>query len=321
MFWLDWEDKAAQLDEKMELQATVHGDAVDGKDCHYVVLQNGINGNGCDWLRFIPTEVLKDPTVMVIVSRVNETWHTHDGLKNAGYRLANLIENRVPPKARLTVVGHSLGGLIVRAALIDLARRGVQLDERWRPEVFCTFSTPHLGTFQWLGMVSSPAAAIGFVSVGEILDIGARVAGTGAACSNGIFSAEEREILTKFRRRILFGACPWADDRTVPCFSSLLLSHDCVGRVRTRPHDAADEGEPMVVNQSEMMPYSSKGDVSEFTMLQWEKFMVSIPDGSFFTVRGQMRHTGIISHGTFEAPRVRTHFWRDIVGSRAVGDN
>ena len=165
-WWAATDDKVRQLESKLGLSQHTPGDEERGSpdERHYVVLQNGINGDAGDWLNFVMDEVVRDRTVVVIVSRENERSKTNDGLDAAGRRLADLIESKVPVGARLSVVGHSMGGLVVRSALLDLNSRSTEVHERWQLQVFCTFSTPHLGTVSAPGFVSMAARKINYVS-------------------------------------------------------------------------------------------------------------------------------------------------------------
>ena len=109
---------------------------------HHVVFQNGLDGNAGDWLRFISDAALADRRFKVVVSPVNQDAATHDGLEATSKRLASFLEQTVP-EGPLSVVGHSMGGLVLRKALLALDAAGTL--SRWDLRVMCTFSTPHLG--------------------------------------------------------------------------------------------------------------------------------------------------------------------------------
>lgn len=280
MTWWAAEDKARQLESKLAELSQPPGD----EECHYVVLQNGINGDAGDWLNFVD-QMGEDRTVVVIVSRENEgRGKTNDGLAAAGSRLANLIESKVPAGARLSVVGHSMGGLIVRSALLDLNSRGTEVHKRWQLQVFCTFSTPHLGTILAPAFVSMAARKIHFVSVSDILDIRAAAEGDGAAVGK-LFSAEERAILGRFNRRVLFGAAPWADDVTVPMFSSLMVTRNTIDTVKEQPNRTVRANELWDLRTPEIEPFLAKGDVREFiASVEWERWAVDIPSPYRFDI-------------------------------------
>jgi hypothetical protein len=92
-------------------------------------------------------------TVVVHTAQNNATsiWDTHDGIDVCGARLADEIEallqmHSLPTGTRLSLLGHSLGGLITRHAIGVLFERGI-LTSRVRPAAFITFASPHLGAY------------------------------------------------------------------------------------------------------------------------------------------------------------------------------
>jgi len=87
---------------------------------------------------------LKYPDALIMCSMDNEE-HTDGNIHEMGLRLANeitqYIEENCPGNAmsRLSLVGHSLGGIICRACLPFIVEFHHQL------YLFMSFASPHLG--------------------------------------------------------------------------------------------------------------------------------------------------------------------------------
>lgn len=111
---------------------------------HLVVLVHGFQGNSID-MRLIKNNLsVLYPEAAFLCATSNEELTDHD-IADMGVRLANEVKNHIleffPPDTlqRLSFVGHSLGGVIIRAALPKLA------DLRGKFHAFISFSSPHLG--------------------------------------------------------------------------------------------------------------------------------------------------------------------------------
>ncbi|KAF0732381.1 hypothetical protein Ae201684_010490 [Aphanomyces euteiches] len=88
------------------------------------------------------------PAAMVVQSSAN-THKTHTGVRQMGTNLAIelldiLKDHRTQDNHKLTIVGHSLGGIIGRYALIYLQHALQEL--QITPMTFATLCTPHLGS-------------------------------------------------------------------------------------------------------------------------------------------------------------------------------
>ena len=88
--------------------------------------------------------------IHVLNSSVNEAKYSYDGVDICGERLAEDIESTVVRLSengkqvkKISMVGYSLGGLIVRYAIGHLGQKG--FFNTIEPAVFVTFATPHMG--------------------------------------------------------------------------------------------------------------------------------------------------------------------------------
>lgn len=88
--------------------------------------------------------------VHILNATVNEAKYTYDGIDICGERLADEVEATVVRLGKngkrvkkVSMIGYSLGGLIVRFAIGLLGQRG--FFNTIEPDYFITFATPHMG--------------------------------------------------------------------------------------------------------------------------------------------------------------------------------
>lgn len=114
---------------------------------HLFVLVHGFQGNSFDMRLMKNNIALLYPDAIFLCSNANED-NTEGDLNEMGIRLAQEVVNYIcdwcPGSAlgRLSFIAHSIGGLIVRAALPMLREYSGKMF------TLLTFSTPHLGYFQ-----------------------------------------------------------------------------------------------------------------------------------------------------------------------------
>eukprot|EP00330_Aristerostoma_sp_ATCC50986_P009653 CAMPEP_0114586582 /NCGR_PEP_ID=MMETSP0125-20121206/9760_1 /TAXON_ID=485358 ORGANISM="Aristerostoma sp., Strain ATCC 50986" /NCGR_SAMPLE_ID=MMETSP0125 /ASSEMBLY_ACC=CAM_ASM_000245 /LENGTH=176 /DNA_ID=CAMNT_0001782073 /DNA_START=1316 /DNA_END=1843 /DNA_ORIENTATION=- len=116
----------------------------DYKGVHLIVLCHGFQGNSFD-MRLLKNNIsLVYPETLYLCASSNEDM-TDGEIADMGLRLAgeviNYIQEWIPGNGlgRLSFIGHSLGGLIIRASLPYLE------DYASKMHLFMTLSTPHLG--------------------------------------------------------------------------------------------------------------------------------------------------------------------------------
>ena len=114
------------------------------KSVHLIVFVHGFQGNSFD-LRLIRNNIaMCRPNAYMMCSSKNEE-HTEGDIATMGERLAREVERFIRdwcPNGsidKISFVGHSLGGIIIRAALPYLQ------DLAPKFHFFMTFSTPHIG--------------------------------------------------------------------------------------------------------------------------------------------------------------------------------
>jgi len=118
---------------------------------HLVVLVNGLFGSRADWrvISGLLAAHLDPEEALIHVSRVNEFMSTYHGIDTCGERLAqeirDIVDTKHPTIRRISVIGHSMGGLIARFALGVLFDHRTGLVAGCQPSHFMALVTPHLG--------------------------------------------------------------------------------------------------------------------------------------------------------------------------------
>ncbi|EFJ47651.1 hypothetical protein VOLCADRAFT_91609, partial [Volvox carteri f. nagariensis] len=93
-------------------------------------------------------EHLDMTAVLLHPSKVNRRTDTYDGIDVCGQRLADEIRSVVaahPSLQRISVIGHSMGGLLLRYAVVLLYDRSTGRIAGLKPAHFISLATPHLG--------------------------------------------------------------------------------------------------------------------------------------------------------------------------------
>jgi pimeloyl-ACP methyl ester carboxylesterase len=118
--------------------------ARDYQGIHLIVLVHGFQGNSFD-MRLIKNNIsYLYPDTLFLCSAANED-NTELEISGMGQRLAKEVKNYIAEwcsgtmLGRLSFVGHSMGGLIIRAALPYLE------DYSAKMHLFMTLSSPHIG--------------------------------------------------------------------------------------------------------------------------------------------------------------------------------
>ncbi|EQC30088.1 hypothetical protein SDRG_12149 [Saprolegnia diclina VS20] len=115
---------------------------------HLVVLQHGLHGSPSDYhtFAFILRDVFRDEPGLYIVAAASNATDTHDGIDAGGLRLADEVEHLAascPRLEKVSLIGHSLGGLYVRYCIGVLYARG--FFDQITPMNVITLAAPHFG--------------------------------------------------------------------------------------------------------------------------------------------------------------------------------
>ncbi|KAI8349685.1 putative serine esterase-domain-containing protein [Blakeslea trispora] len=125
--------------------------STESRSISLVVLSHGLWGNKSH-MSYIEKQIKAKykNKVFILNSAVNEAKYTYDGVDICGKRLAKDIEYTVAQLEKkdirvkkISMIGYSLGGLIVRFAIGVLGQKG--FFDTIEPDYFVTFATPHIG--------------------------------------------------------------------------------------------------------------------------------------------------------------------------------
>lgn len=115
---------------------------------HLVVLVHGLHGASTDLIAIKDALEAANLDIVVHCASCNDGFlFTHDGIDKGGTRLANEICDLLTDKTQITrisIIGHSLGGMYSRYCVGVLHERG--FFQQIKPENLITIATPHVGS-------------------------------------------------------------------------------------------------------------------------------------------------------------------------------
>ncbi|PRW45615.1 alpha beta-hydrolases superfamily [Chlorella sorokiniana] len=132
-------------------QAAVEAAAAAKPDAeHLIVMVHGLFGTRDNWraIRTLLDEHLDRRATALFVSHCNERQKTFDGIDTCGERLAEEIQAvaaQHPRLRRISILAHSMGGLISRYAVGRLYDPATRTVAGLAPCHFVCIATPHLG--------------------------------------------------------------------------------------------------------------------------------------------------------------------------------
>lgn len=116
---------------------------------HLIIIQNGLNGFSFAMkyvLNYYQKHLDKN-NYKIVVSNVNDFINTHDGLENMGIRLSKFVIDQTDNKTKkISFVGHSLGGLMIRSCIKILFEKNYF--DNVIPCGLISITTPHMGIFE-----------------------------------------------------------------------------------------------------------------------------------------------------------------------------
>lgn len=118
-----------------------------GKKLHLVAFLHGLWGSAGDFANFVEFLTSQDDAKEYIFLPLSQNTSTMDGVSVGAERalkeVSLTLEKNVDQVDRISIVGHSLGGIYARYLVYLLDQQG--FFEKLEPVVFATFATPHLG--------------------------------------------------------------------------------------------------------------------------------------------------------------------------------
>ncbi|KAL0029171.1 hypothetical protein WJX79_000097 [Trebouxia sp. C0005] len=142
-----------QVDEHPDLaKSAQHADCMadNQNKKHLVVMANGLFGKASNWDVVIDElqKVLDTSQTLLVASDANSLMQTFDGIDSCGDRLAAEVRQKAkeyPSLEKISLLGHSMGGLLVRYAAGKLYDPITHLICGLIPAHFITLATPHMG--------------------------------------------------------------------------------------------------------------------------------------------------------------------------------
>lgn len=250
---------------------------------HVVILQHGVGGQPGELVNiFIALhKACPHAGLRVVLSDVNHG-KTMDGVAAGGSRLAALIRSEVCTRgSRLSLIGHSLGGLYARYALRRLEEQGWFEEAGVRPTTFITLATPHLGIHE-----SNNLAILGICAAGRCAPAHCRTAVDLALHRDILFrlvDAVSLASLRRFERLVAYGNL--VNDFTVKPCTSMIIPESPLGSVFVDPHQKVPLQMPPVhmTGEKTLSEFTSKyrgqvrGLLEQLLTLPWERYAVYFP--------------------------------------------
>lgn len=237
----------------------------DPSAAHLVVVAHGLHGTpeSCSGIRAALLEAHPSGSVDVLLSSCSATtlatlFATTDGVDAGGLRLAHEIRDALrarPAVTRLSLIGVSLGGLYLRAALPHLLDLPVEFAN------FITFATPHVGVRGHLGGLIETAVRWGAVGASGhhllLADPPLPREGCGAEPLPLLAwmahpTSPHVLALRRFTRRVLIANVE-CDDK-VPHWSAALV-HGGAGALDALAAESALRREPLPPGAAELYPH------------------------------------------------------------------
>ncbi|KAI5854026.1 putative serine esterase-domain-containing protein [Tricharina praecox] len=207
------------------------------KGDHLCVFVHGLWGNP-GHLQFL-SDTLRachdESVLQILVCKNNAGHHTYDGIETGGERVAKEIEDLLEQSAsegveirKISVVGYSLGGLVLRYAIGLLYSKGCF--QKIQPVNFTTFASPYLGVriplLGWHNHIWNVLAARTLSESGRQLFMIDKFRGTDRpllsvlADKNSVFY----KGLAMFANKALYANV--TNDRTTSWYTSAISRHD-----------------------------------------------------------------------------------------------
>lgn len=195
---------------------------------HLIILQNGLNGAS---VLMAPVKSFLEnhlqANFIVVVSDVNNFHRTWDGLDAGGQRLADFIQDKIKEHhpTHISMIGHSLGGLLLRNCIGILDQRGVF--NHVEPYLYASIASPHLGVPDLSHFKQGLARWIIYKTGPELLIEDPRQLLVDMSTPGTTFMTD----LSKFAKRIAYGNL--VGDSSVSFQSACICGQDIPGRVYT----------------------------------------------------------------------------------------
>jgi hypothetical protein len=263
-------DRNAQADSDIQTEGEQHDAAVAAKSFdpsrqqpkHLVVMVHGLHGSCGDFTYMSEQLQAKfGGDVLPHAASCNSGFLlTHEGIDVGGRRLAEEVEEiteEYPSLEKISILGHSLGGLYSRYCVGVLFKHGVF--DRLKPVNFITLASPHVGSRRssrgWINPIISTFTRTVLSATGRQLMLEDGVDGGSDPLLVEMSKPESEfyQALTKFERRVLYANV--LNDLQVPYPTSAIVHRNPYTGTKPKclaeyPHIVADQQHAAVLDET-----------------------------------------------------------------------
>ncbi|ANQ08044.1 Serine esterase [Plasmodium coatneyi] len=185
------------------------------KNPHYFIFQHGLTASVHDFQNIVNPLLIKYPHLFVYITYSNQS-HTFEGVDVGTERICtelNCLFKIINENINVSMIGHSLGGILNRSVLINLYRKKMFKNKRLIN--FITFACPHIGVHENMAIMKIFSTYLGAHTIDDL--------NNKTTLLLKIASVESINILKKFENIIFYGNAQ--SDWLVGIRTSLILPY------------------------------------------------------------------------------------------------
>ncbi|SOV15535.1 serine esterase, putative [Plasmodium sp. gorilla clade G2] len=167
------------------------------KNPHYFIFQHGLTASVHDFQNIFNSLLTKYPHVFVYITYSNQG-HTFEGVDVGTERICtelNCLFKIINDKINISMIGHSLGGILNRSVLLNLNRKKIFKNKKLIN--FITFACPHIGVHENMAIMKVLSTYLGAHTIDDL--------NNKTTLLLKIASVESINILKKFENIIFYG--------------------------------------------------------------------------------------------------------------------
>ncbi|SBS90813.1 serine esterase, putative [Plasmodium ovale curtisi] len=164
---------------------------------HYFIFQHGLTASVHDFQNIVNPLLTKYPHLFIYITYSNQS-HTFEGVDVGTERICtelNCLFKIINDKINVSMIGHSLGGILNRSVLINLYRK--KLFKNKKLINFITFACPHIGVHENMAIMNVLSTYLGAHTIDDL--------NNKTTLLLKIASVESINILKKFENIIFYG--------------------------------------------------------------------------------------------------------------------
>ncbi|CAA9988185.1 serine esterase, putative [Plasmodium knowlesi strain H] len=185
------------------------------KNPHYFIFQHGLTASVHDFQNIVNPLLVKYPNLFVYITYSNQS-HTFEGVDVGTERICtelNCLFKIINERINVSMIGHSLGGILNRSVLINMYRKKMFKNKKLIN--FITFACPHIGVHENMKIMNLFSTYLGAHTIDDL--------NNKTTLLLKIASVESINILKKFENIIFYGNAQ--SDWLVGIRTSLILPY------------------------------------------------------------------------------------------------